>query len=159
MKDKRFLQVGLILLAAIVITGLTILLSEESAIYAGPGENTPTIGYVNIQLIFQQHPEKFKAEQLLHERASEIQAKLETEAKDLEGEEKQALLEKYQLELMEFEQDLIQDVVAQMDAEIRQIAEEAGVVVVMESQNVIYGGLDLTKPVLERIREAAQNDG
>ena len=157
MKEKKFLQIGILMLAIIVVSGLVIFFTDGSAIQARSDEKKPTIGFVNIQLLFQQHPEKLKAEEFLHEKATEMQQSLEVESQDLSGEEKQELLERYHRELTDLEQELIAGVVAQMDAQIREIAMEAGVTVVLESQNVIYGGLDLTNAVLDRIRGAVQD--
>lgn len=154
MKTKRTLKIGVFLMAAIIVVGLVIIFTDSPTIYADSNDKIPTVGFVNIQVIFQQHPDKFKAEMLLHEKASEMQGRLEEEAKDLSGEDKEALIEKYHLELMELEQKLIEDVVTQMNYIITEVAKQSGVAVVLDSQNVIYGGLDLTQAVLELIREA-----
>ncbi len=159
MNYKRILQLSLVLLAIIIVVGVFTVLTEGPSTLAGLGEEKKsTIGFVDIQLVFQQHPEKFKAEKILSEEAQRLQAKLEEEATELSAQEREQLLESYQRELMEMEQELVETVIGEIDATITEIAREREVAVVLESRNVIYGGQDLTREVLEKIREAVQSE-
>ena len=49
------------------------------------------------------------------------------------------------------EQELIAEVVEKIEDIVQEVALEKGVEVVLEAQNVIYGGQDLTQAVLEKI--------
>ncbi|MGM0415097.1 MAG: OmpH family outer membrane protein [Bacillota bacterium] len=109
------------------------------------------IAYVNLQEVFEAHPDKAEAEAQLNSEAQELQAELESEADDLSQEEQQQLLQQYQEELTQREQELIQEVLADIEGLLNQLAEEKGVSVVLDGQNVLYGGYDLTSELIEMI--------
>jgi len=80
-----------------------------------------------------------------------MQAELEAEADELSQEEQQQLLQQYQEQLTRREQELIQEVLVDIEGLLNQLAEEKGVSVVLDGQNVLYGGYDLTPELIEMI--------
>ncbi len=155
---RRVLQGFLLIALVLVVVGGYTLVTQTPFLQAEGSANRVAIGYVDILLLFEQHPQKFKAEQLLSEEARRLQALLEEEAEDLEPQKQQELLEKYQMELMLKERELVRAVVEEIEKIVGEVAVEAGIEVVLERQNVIYGGHDLTQDVLEKIREADNLD-
>jgi len=91
------------------------------------------------------------AEMQLSMEAQAMQEELEEKAADLSQQEQEELLEEYQYRLAMREQELIAEVVAKIEDIVEEVALERGVDVVLESQNVIFGGQDLTSAVLEKI--------
>ncbi len=155
---RKVLQGFLLLAIVIGLVGIYTLFTQTPLLQAEGSSNRLAIGYVDIPLIFEQHPEKFRAEQILSEEARRLQALLEEEAEDLEPQEQKDLLERYQMELMLKERELIQAVVGEIEKIVEQVAIEADIEIVLERQNVIFGGHDLTQAVLEKIREAGSLD-
>ena len=109
------------------------------------------IAFVNLQEVFEVHPDKAAAEEQLNLEAQEMQAELEAEADELSQEEQQQLLQQYQEQLTRREQELIQEVLVDIEGLLNQLAEEKGVSVVLDGQNVLYGGYDLTPELIEMI--------
>lgn len=155
---RKVFQVFLLVALVIGLIGVYTLFSQTPLLQAEESKNRLAIGYVDIPLIFEQHPEKFKAEQILSEEARRLQALLEEEAEDLDSQEQKDLLERYQMELMLKERELVLAVVGEIEKIVEQVAIEAEIEVVLERQNVIYGGYNLTQAVLEKIREAGSLD-
>ncbi len=158
MARRRFL-VGAVLLALFLfILGSFTLMTPTPLLQAREQNISNRIGYVDIALIFEQHPKKFKAEQLLSEEARRLQAVLEEQVEELEPEEQQALLQEYQEQLIHKERELVRAVIDEIEKTAGSIAREQEIEVVLERQNVIYGGRDLTPAVLEKIREGDNLD-
>jgi len=137
-KKSRFMMVFVLMLAVGVLM---------SAPAAAQGE----IAFVNLQEVFEAHPDKAAAEEQLNTEAQEMQAELEAESENLSEEEQQQLLQNYREELTQREQELIQEVLADIEDLLNQLAEEKGVSVVLDGQNVLYGGYDLTPELIEMI--------
>jgi outer membrane protein len=109
------------------------------------------IAYVDVQTVFNVHPEKEEAESDLNSEAQQMQQELENKAKDLSKEEQQELLKEYQARLSQKEQELIQTLLLKIDKSIKEVAEEKKVKLVLDKKNVIYGGYDMTQDVINYI--------
>lgn len=130
---------------------ISVLMLAVGFFMAVPAAAEGEIAYVNLQEVFEAHPDKAEAEAQLNSEAQELQAELESEADDLSQEEQQQLLQQYQEELTQREQELIQEVLADIEGILKELAEEKGVSVVLDGQNVLYGGYDLTPELIEMI--------
>ncbi len=148
---KRALQGTLIIMAVLMVVGVYTVVTETPLLQAGPGELESSVGHVDIRQIFEAHPDTMTAEMQLSMEAQAMQEELEEKAADLSQQEQEELLEEYQYRLAMREQELIAEVVAKIEDIVEEVALERGVDVVLESQNVIFGGQDLTSAVLEKI--------
>lgn len=148
---KRALQGTLIIMAVLMVVGVYTVVTETPLLQAGPGELESSVGHVDIRQIFEAHPDTMTAEMQLSMEAQAMQEELEEKAADLSQQEQEELLEEYQYRLAMREQELIGEVVAKIEDIVEEVALERGVDVVLESQNVIFGGQDLTSAVLEKI--------
>lgn len=144
---------------AIAITGIIIgivgLLNPFSTLMARD-EAEGRVAFVDVQKVFELHPDKTSAEKQLNEAAQSMQSELETKANDLSQEKQQSLLQEYQSKLSEREQKLIQNVLQQIEEAIKTVAEKKGVKLVLDKRNVIYGGYDMTQDVVDYIN--SQNE-
>lgn len=116
------------------------------------------IAFVDVQEVFEVHPDKQNAEQELNEAAQKMQSELETQANDLSEEKQQDLLNNYQSELSQKEQKLIQNVLEKIEKAIQEVAEEKKVKLVLDKRNVIYGGYDMTQDVIDYINSQAEEN-
>jgi len=155
---KRLLQgIGAIALIFLLI-GVYTFLDQSPILQARNAWRSEIAGYIDVQLIFEQHPQKFRAEDILQEEARKLQARFEEEAEGLTESEQRNLLERYRREFLVKEQELVRGVVQEIEKMVGRIAAEESIEIVLEKQNVIYGGKDLTPLVLERVREADNLD-
>jgi outer membrane protein len=149
LKDNKKL-ILIISLAVVLISSLLLLfnyinLKEE--------ENSlkNKIGYVNIQQVFNSHPLKKDAEDELNKIAQDMQLELEKKLEDVPKEEHQQLINDYQKRLSKKETELVNNIVDKIEQTIHDIAQEEEMKVVVEEQDVVKGGHNITQLVLQRI--------
>jgi len=152
--SKKFLWTLVIL--AVIITATAYYTPSTSL--ATDNNLEGEIAYVDIQRIFELHPDKAEAEKELNKAAQMMQSELEKKVSDLNQEEQQELLNEYQSELSEKEQKLIQDVLTEIENAIQKVAEQKKVKLVLDKRNVIYGGYDMTEDVINYIEEQRKID-
>lgn len=152
MNNNRFLTAGLILL---LLLGLSsgLLFSDINLLQAREETAESDIAFVNVQEVFENHPDKAEAEEQINIEAQELQRELEEEVEELDEGEQRDLLQEYQERLSRREEELIGEVLKNIEEVITSLAEEKNLEVVLEGENVLYGGYDLTPEVLEEIEQ------
>ncbi|MCK4260061.1 MAG: OmpH family outer membrane protein [Halanaerobiales bacterium] len=153
---SRNIKMGF-LTGLIVILGIFVVLSGFNIYAETENKATATIGYVDIKDVFDSHPQRESSIKALDEEAKALQVQLEEEIKEVDQEEWKGIFEKYQELLSQKEQELTLKVLEAIDETIVEVANEIGVKVVLEKENVIYGGEDLTDKVKERIQQKFAN--
>ncbi len=149
MEDKKKLII--IIIAMVVVAGSLLLLYQYINFGEEENELKDKIGYVNIQTLFNSHPLKKEAENTLNNLARDMQLELENKLEDTPKEDHQQLIDQYQQRLSKRENELIDNIVADIEEKIRKIAAEKEMRVVIKEQDVIKGGHDITQLVLQRI--------
>ena len=148
--DRKFQLAVLILLTAILSAVVVLgILTEDEAV--------DKAAYVNLQRVFAEHPARTAAEKTLNQKAAEYQQQLELEAEELSGAEQKELLLKYQQQLKNLESELLASVTEEVEAVIRETAAEKKVKFVLEEEQVLYGGYNLTDDVLAKLEAEWQN--
>jgi outer membrane protein len=144
--DRKFQFAVLVLLTAILsaVVLLGILTEDESVDQAA---------YVNLQRVFAEHPARTAAEKTLNQKAAEYQQQLELEAEALSGAEQKEILAKYQHQLQNLESELLASVTEEVEKIIEETAAEKKVKFVLEEEQVLYGGYNLTDDVIERLKK------
>jgi outer membrane protein len=144
--DRKFQLAVLVLLTAILsaVVLLGILTEDESVDQAA---------YVNLQRVFAEHPARTAAEKTLNQKAAEYQQQLELEAEALSGAEQKEILAKYQQQLQNLESELLASVTEEVEKIIEETAAKKKVKFVLEEEQVLYGGYNLTDDVIERLKK------
>ena len=150
---------GVLVLSLVLMMGVGAFVLLSPQVQAESNEQHK-IAYVNLQKIFNNHPEKLKAESRFNQVVQTLQQNLKTELeaklKDVSGEKRQQLINQYKQrlnrEVNERQQKLIKPVMQKIDATIKEVAAEQGVDIVVEKGVVIYGGYDLTPKVLAKVK-------
>jgi len=137
---------------AVLILLLAILGSIFYSAYFSQDQSVDSVAYVNLEKIFAEHPAKNAAEEELNQKAAEYQLELEQKAENLAGTEQKKLLQFYQSELKHLESKLLQSVLKEVEAIIMETAEAKKVKFVLEAEDVLYGGYNLTDDVLNKIK-------
>ncbi|MFO7818968.1 MAG: OmpH family outer membrane protein [Halanaerobacter sp.] len=118
----------------------------------GAQEETQQIGYVDMQQLFQDHPQKKASEEELETAAETLKEELKTRSKTMDKEARQELLKKYQDQLSRQETELIDDVLKDINQKVSQVAQEKELSIVLDKSAVIYGGHNLTEIVSTEIK-------
>lgn len=142
--DRKFQITAIVLLAAILAAVLILgFLNKDEAV--------DQVAYVNLEKIFAEHPAKKAAESVLDKKAAEYQQKLEKESENLSGQEQKDLLFQYRTELEEFESELLDSVILEVEEIIKKTAADKKVKFVVAEDEILYGGYNLTDQVIENI--------
>jgi len=154
-KFTRRKMIGAAVIGVLIIAGIAGItgVAELSRGVGASDLEEGIIAYVNLEELFEAHPDKALAEEKLNLEARELQQELEEKADELSQEEQQQMLQEYQQILSEREQELIAGVLEQIEGLIIELAEENGFQVVLDGQNVLYGGYNLTPDIIERMEE------
>jgi outer membrane protein len=144
--SNRKFQFAVILLLLAILTSIFLLgfLKKD--------ETVDSVAYVNLERVFSEHPAKTAAEKKLNQKAAEFQQQLEQKGEELTGTEQKELLQSYQKELENLESDLLASVLKEVEKIIIETAAAKKVKFVLEEDDVLYGGYNLTDDVLAELK-------
>lgn len=109
-----------------------------------------TVGYVDRDAIVDAYAGTQIA-MVIRER-DRLQELFDQESQGLDEEAKLALFEEYEGRLQEFEESVgIRQLMEDMTRAFQEVAAENGVDVILDVSSVVYGGVDLTSRVAERL--------
>lgn len=152
--NKHF-KFGFLAVAVVLVLGVLAFVGSSS-LRAETQKKPAVVGFVDVQSVFDSHPQTKAAKATMEKEVAATQAKMEKEIKGLTKEQQQAAVQKYQTQLAQREEQLVNGVLENIQKVIKQVADETGVQVVLDRKNVIYGGQDLTTQVKDKIVKATQ---
>lgn len=136
----------------IFLFGLTLILLGG---LMGQSALAGTIGYVDFEFLFNNHPEYEMKNEELQQAAERLTAEFQAEAGSAgEDVNLDQLAAKYEAELEQVAEELRVFIVGAVQAIIEQIAAEHGIDVVVPEGIVIAGGINLTPLVLEAMYQS-----
>ena len=113
------------------------------------------IGYVDFEFLFYAHPEYDVKNADLQVAAEELYLEIEAEAEKLETQEEiDALVASYESQFEQIEQQVRLDLVTFILEIIKSVAESYEIQTVLPESSIIYGGINLTSPVIEAMYKA-----
>ncbi len=137
---KQTLGIMLVLLVALFVPSLA---------------SASTIGYVDFEFLFYAHPEYDVKNGDLQAEAEELYQEIEAKAQKLETQEEiDALVSSYEQRFEQIEQNVRLDLVTFILEIIKNVAESHGIDTVLPESSIIYGGINLTSPVIEAMYKA-----
>lgn len=139
-------QVRQILLAAFVLFAIAAV-SQPAVSYAA----TSTVGFVNYQLLVNQHPDTAKADETYRAAAKQAQTEFDSKAANMNEQDKRALYQQLQQGIDQKQQELLGAIQVKINAAIKEVAEAKGLTLVVERNLVVYGGQDITEDVIKKI--------
>ncbi len=155
MRGWKYLLIILVIL--IIITAAVFYIEKPLNRFWTRSETEGKIAYVDLQNLFNEHPDKAEAEKQLNEIARSMQSELEEKAQDLPEEEQKELLDQYQNELSNQEQELIKNILDKIDQAVDSVAAKKEVKIVVDRKNVVYGGYNMTQDVIDYIKNNEKN--
>lgn len=137
---KRILGIMLVLLVAILVP---VAVSANS------------IGYVDFEFLFYAHPEYDIKNAELQEAAEKLYLEVQAKAEKLETQEQiDELAAYYEAQFDQIEQKVRVDLVGFILQIISEVAKEQGISTVLPESSIIYGGVNLTAPIVEAMYKA-----
>ncbi|HPT83941.1 MAG TPA: OmpH family outer membrane protein [Limnochordia bacterium] len=114
-----------------------------------------SIGYVDFEFLFYSHPEYEAKNRELQESAERLYNEAQAAAEKLETQEEiDQLAAQYERQFEEIENNVRLALISFILEVIEQVAQEQGIDVVLPESSIIFGGVNLTAPVIEAMYKA-----
>lgn len=137
----------LIACMALGITGAV--LAQPGRAYAAES----TVGVVDYAALLNNHPDIKAANESLKAAGDQVQKEYQDKGAGLSDQEKQNLSGQLNRQVEQKRQELLQPILAKINAAVKTVADAKGLTVVVGKAFVIYGGQDITKEVAEKLGE------
>ncbi len=155
LRNPKNVKVISLFIAAIFVLGVFALSMTQSGFgkSAMAGTEESAIGVVNSQMLYAQSAEIKKVGETMQEEAQKAQKDFEEKSKDLSEAEKRDMYQKAREQLDAKQKELLEPVQKHIEEEIKKVADKKGLVVVVEKNTVVYGGLDITDEVAKELQK------
>lgn len=126
-------------------------LSQSGSSSAAAASSSSNIGVVNYEMLVSQHPDTAKVQETMQAEQEQAKNDFETKSASMNEKEQQAYYNQIKQRLSLKQQELIDPVLKKVDATIKTVADARGLSVVMDKNNVVYGGQDITDDVGKKL--------
>ncbi|MBO8142165.1 MAG: OmpH family outer membrane protein [Firmicutes bacterium] len=151
MKSKTAWKVGGLVALGLLLAGAAgLALTQELS-----AQSEGTVGYVDVVRIMDEYLAPVLDEPLSRE-VDRLQAEFDAASEGLADEEKRELFNQYQALLDSIKQEMIDQQLPAIHQAVAEVAGQEGITVVLTKDAVLYGGVDLTDAVLERLAAAGE---
>ena len=131
---------------------MTVMMSLGLCSSALAAENDGVVGFVNMQAIVASYPGIKDIAQEIANKRNELQKSFNAQAKELDAKAQQDLQQKLNKELADFEAKKMDPVQKQIRTTIDKVAAEKGIKSVVNIQDMVSGGKDLTNDVVTALK-------
>ena len=151
---KNVKTISLIVAAIFVIGCFTLAMSAggfgSGIASAASGESA--IGVVNYQVLVSQSPKLEQVQSDMQKVVADTRAEFNSKSQNMSDEEKERYYKQLQERLSVKHKELMDPVIAEIDAAIKKVADKKGLKVVVEKSTVVYGGTDITDEVAKALQ-------
>ncbi len=109
------------------------------------------IGIVDMQRALDAHPRRAASERALQEFFAAKQREFRERSKGMTAEQRQLLDRELQQQVLAKRQELLGGLDREIRAAIEEVARAQGVAIVLERSVVLFGGVDLTEQVIQKV--------
>ena len=151
---KNVKTISLIVAAIFVIGCFTLAMTAGGfgSGIASAASSESAIGVVNYQVLVSQSPKLEKVRSDMQKVISDTRSEFNSKSQNMSDEEKERYYKQLQERLGVKEKELMDPVIAEIDAAIKKIADKKGLKVVVEKSTVVYGGTDITDEVAKALQ-------
>lgn len=150
--QKKQVKIISVIIAAVFILSIVALgvTQYESGL---AGASSSNVGLVDYDQLRAQHPSMQAAREKYEEAAKQAQADFEQQAASMTPEQQQEFMVKKQQEMQEKGKELLDPINSSIEEQIKAVASTRGINVVLDKNNVLYGGQDITQDVLKKLQD------
>jgi len=149
-KQVKFVSLAVAAFFMLGVVGLALSQSSTTSVAAAAGSSS-NIGVVNQKLLISQHPDMAKAQETMQAEIDSASKDFDTKSATMNDKEKQEYFAQIQQRLAVKDQEIFNPIINKVDAAIKAVADAKGLAVVMDKNNVVYGGQDITDDVGKKI--------
>lgn len=146
----KMISLGIAVVFLLGVAGIAVTQSGGKSAFAA-GNPSSSVGVVNTNLVFQQHPDVAKIDQQMQAEVAQAKQDFDAKSANMSDKEKQDYYTQTQQRLQQKQQELVAPIRDQIDAAIKEVADSKGISVVMDKGSVVYGGQDITDDVVKKI--------
>ena len=152
-RNKRKVDV---IMKRILLAAITVMAFLGTFTFAGTpnmaGAAEATVGYVNMDAVFEACPGTNEAAVELRQLQATLQKQFEEESPPLDDAAKAKLEQELNAKLAKRQQELMDPIQKRISRAIRQVAQEKGIPQIVKAEVILYGGKDLTKDVITAVK-------
>ena len=148
--NKKNVKIVALAIAAAFLFGVAGLAVSQTTQVASAAPAS-SVGKVNYQMLIQQHPDLAKVQTTMQTESEAAKKEFDAKAASLGEKEKQEYFMQLQQRLQLKNQELMVPLFNKVDAVIKEVSDAKGLVVVVDSAAVIYGGADITDECVKKI--------
>ncbi len=148
-KNAKIIALGIVAFFVLGVVGIAVSQTAGSKVAsAAPSSN---VGVVNQQLLVTQHPDMATAQATMQTEVEQAKKDFDEKTATMNDKEKQEYYAQVQQRLSLKQQELLTPILDKVTAAIKAVADAKGLVVVLDKNNVVYGGQDITDDVMKKI--------
>lgn len=149
--QKKQVKIISIIIAAVFIfsiVGIGVSQYESSS----AGASSSNVGIVDYSQLISQHPGMQAAREKYQAEAQQMQDEFNQKAASMTPEQQQEYVVQKQKEMQDKQKELIDPIRQDIEKNVKDVADTRGINVVLDKNNVLYGGQDITQSVLQKIQ-------
>lgn len=149
--QKKQVKIISVIIAAVFIFSIVALgVSQYQSGMAGASSSN--VGVVDYSQLISQHPGMQAAREKYEEAAKQVQDEFTQKAGSMTPEQQQQFIEQKQKEMQDKQKELIDPIRTSIENQVQEVAASRSINVVLDKNNVLYGGQDITQEVLKKIQ-------
>lgn len=149
--QKKQVKIISVIIAAVFIFSIVALgVSQYQSGMAGASSSN--VGVVDYSQLISQHPSMQAAREKYEEAAKQVQDEFTQKAGSMTPEQQQQFIEQKQKEMQDKQKELIDPIRTSIENQVQEVAASRSINVVLDKNNVLYGGQDITQEVLKKIQ-------
>jgi outer membrane protein len=146
-KQVKLISIGIALVFVLSIVGLAV---SQSSVGFASAANSSSVGVVNYQQLVMQHPDMAAAQKTFQEEREQTKNDFESKSANMNEQEKAAYYQQLNQRLANRQKELMEPVLAKINEAIQAVADAKGISVVLDKNEVVYGGQDITADVAKK---------
>lgn len=153
--EKKQVKIISVIIATVFVFSIVALgVSQYQSGMAGASSSN--VGIVDYSKLIAEHPGMQPAREKYEAAAKQVQEDFQNQAANMTPEQQQQFIEQKQKEMQDKQKELIDPIRNSIEEQVKAVADSRGINVVLDKNNVLYGGQDITQDVLTKIQ--AQGD-
>jgi outer membrane protein len=151
-KDKKVAKVVAVAIVAVFLLGVFgVAISQSTVGHAAGAGTASNVGKVNYQRLINETPELATFKETMQNEVAQAQKDFEEKSKTMNDQAKQEYSNQLRERLSLKEQELKAPIFSKIDAAVKAVADTKGIAVVLDANNIVYGGQDITDDVVKKL--------
>ena len=152
LEKKQIKMITLSIVAFFIVSIVGIAMSQNEQLQVAGAAPASSVGVVDYQALMAMHPDMAKAQAEFETAAAEAQKTFDAKSVGMNDQEKQDYFMQLQQNLGNKQQALIDPIIKKVEDAIKAVADKKGLSVVVDKNQVVYGGQDITQEVAKNFK-------